>query len=93
MEMTERQLHIIQHSVGADKFGRGSFYRNHYCASSEMLPICQQLVEMGLMRQMERSNSDVQGSFSSAYTTFEVTEKGFEAMMNESAAFVKQQNK
>jgi hypothetical protein len=53
--MTERQLEILQHAVGADKYGHTRRFadRNHFCAGVEDEPDCRELVAMGYMRQHE----------------------------------------
>lgn len=44
-------LHILQHSLGVDQYGRGEQYRNHFCTGpgSDDHPICMALTEQGLM--------------------------------------------
>jgi hypothetical protein len=44
-------LHILQHSLGVDQFGRGTMYRNHFVTGegSDDHPICLDAVERGLM--------------------------------------------
>jgi len=44
-------LHILQHSLGLDEFGRGMSYRNHYCTGpgSNDYGVCLTLVERGFM--------------------------------------------
>ena len=49
--ISERQLSILQHSLGLDKYGRGARHRNHFCAGEDDEPICRELVALGLMRQ------------------------------------------
>lgn len=46
--MTPEQLHILQHSLGLDEYGRGTKYRNRFVCdpNTEM----EELVAMGLMR-------------------------------------------
>ena len=62
-------LHILRHSLGLDMYGLGVSYRNHYCSrpTCDSYPICQQLVERGLM--FERHNPD-------GYSMFVVSEAG-----------------
>lgn len=49
--MNEKQLHILQHSLGLDKYGRGTCYRNHFVTGegSNDHPDCMALVEAGYM--------------------------------------------
>lgn len=80
--MTSEQLHIIQHSLGCDQYGRGTRYRNHYCASTgpgSNEAVLVSLVEAGLMKE-HRSPSFVPSDM----RTFSVTPAGIEAMERES---------
>lgn len=45
------RLHILQHSLGLDQFGRGRQYRNYFVTGegSDDFPVCMALVEQGLM--------------------------------------------
>lgn len=45
-------LHILQHSLGVDQYGRGTQYRNRFITGpgSTDFPKCQELVELGLMK-------------------------------------------
>jgi hypothetical protein len=51
MPMTPQLLHILQHSLGVDQYGRGNQYRNHFVTGpgSTDFPLCQELVNLGLM--------------------------------------------
>jgi hypothetical protein len=51
MPLTDEQLHVLQHSLGVDKYGQGEMYRDHFCAGGEDVPICESLVALGYMRQ------------------------------------------
>lgn len=46
-------LHILQHSLGVDRFGRGEQYRNHFVTGEGSVdhPICMEAVERGLMHR------------------------------------------
>lgn len=46
------KLHILQHSLGVDKYGEGAQHRNHFVTGpgSADYSICQGLVQLGLMR-------------------------------------------
>lgn len=47
----EYDLHILQHSLGVDQYGRGRQYRNHFCTGPGSLdhPTCLDLTARGLM--------------------------------------------
>jgi hypothetical protein len=49
--MDADQLHILQHSLGLDEYGRGTFYRNHFVTgeASRDHANCKSLVEAGYM--------------------------------------------
>lgn len=49
--MDAKILHIIQHSLGCDEFGRGNQFRNHFVTGEGSIdhPICTGAVERGLM--------------------------------------------
>lgn len=49
--ITKSQLHILQHSLGVDEYGRGRQYRNHFVTGegSTDWPDCNALVDSGLM--------------------------------------------
>jgi hypothetical protein len=47
--LSKEQLHVLQHSLGLDKYGQGSMYRNHFCAGGDDERICRELVDMGYM--------------------------------------------
>ncbi len=49
--MTPEQLHILQHSLGVDQYGRGKMYRNHFCAGGDDERICRELIALGYMQQ------------------------------------------
>lgn len=75
--MTSDQLHILQHSLGVDQYGRGSIYRHHYVGDPESF---RPLVELGYM--VEYPPSDLTGGD----PLFIVTEAGKEAVRRESPA-------
>lgn len=52
--LTPRQLEILQHALGVDKYGRGQQHRNHFCAGFDDEPTCRELVAMGFMETFER---------------------------------------
>jgi len=49
--MDSKQLHILQHSLGLDQYGRGSMYRNHFVTGEGSMDHadCMALVASGLM--------------------------------------------
>ena len=51
-------LHILQHSLGVDQFGRGEQYRNHFTTGDGSVdhPICMEAVERGLMHRHATSD-------------------------------------
>jgi hypothetical protein len=53
----QKKLHILQHSLGLDKYGQGNQYRNHFCTGLETddYDTCQTLVADGLMERREPS--------------------------------------
>lgn len=52
--MNARQLEILQHALGVDKYGQGEMYRNHFCAGVDDEATCRELVEMGYMETFTR---------------------------------------
>jgi hypothetical protein len=53
--ITPRQLEILQHSLGLNKYGQGESYRNHFCAGGDDVLNCAELVALGLMQTFTRS--------------------------------------
>lgn len=49
--MDAKQLHILQHALGLDEFGRGTMYRSHFVTGegSKDHSDCMALVEAGFM--------------------------------------------
>ncbi len=47
-------LHILQHSLGVDQYGRGNQYRYHFCTGpgSTDHPTCLDLTKRGLMTRV-----------------------------------------
>lgn len=80
--MTPDQLHILQHSLGLDEFGRGTMYRSHFVTGEDSIDhaICMQLMALGYMSRRAKvelcGGSDV----------FNVTEAGKEAALANSPA-------
>lgn len=60
---TKEQLHILQHSLGLDDFGKDRYYkdgreyygfmpnRNHFCAGGKDADTCREMVALGWMTQ------------------------------------------
>lgn len=53
----DEKLHILQHSLGLDRYGQGNTYRNHFVTSNGThdWPHCQTLVSDGLMSRFPPS--------------------------------------
>lgn len=51
MILTREQLQVLQHSIGADEYGRGGGYRNFFgtSQSSRDGQVCESLVALGFM--------------------------------------------
>lgn len=51
MKITEKQLHILRHSLGLDEKGHGREYRNYYCTgkSADCFADIKDLEKRGLM--------------------------------------------
>lgn len=73
-----RMLHVLQHSLGRDQYGKNpngrADYRNHYCASEghHSFAACRKAVELGLMREHPPS------AISGGDNVFTVTDAGKE---------------
>jgi len=50
--MSPKLLHILQHSLGLDEYGRGTFYRNRFVTGEGSIDrlLCMELVELGYMK-------------------------------------------
>lgn len=73
--MRKDLLHILQHSLGLDQYGRGRQYRNHFVAGGDDVGRCQELAAMGYMREHKMAPELTGGS-----PCFVVTDRGFEAV-------------
>lgn len=73
--LTKDQLHILQHSLGVDQYGRGQMFRNHYVGEDKT---CRELVAMGLMTVHPASE------LTGGDPWFRVTHDGMVAMRQES---------
>jgi hypothetical protein len=80
--MKAEQLHILQHSLGLDEFGRGTMYRSHFVTGegSKDHADCMALVEAGYMGV--RKNHPLAGGDDG----FWVTESGKRAAIENSPA-------
>lgn len=52
--LTPRQLEIMQHALGLNRYGQGLESRNHFCAGAEDEPICRELAVLGYMESFAR---------------------------------------
>lgn len=81
--MKPRHLEILQHALGADRFGQGKdvghgeFNRNHFCAGAADEADCRELVAAGLMK--EHKHTEV-----FPYYNCSVTDAGKQAMKEHS---------
>ena len=57
----EGELHILQHALGLDEYGRGTMYRNRFVTGAGSIdhPACLALVEQGFMTR--RANVELFG--------------------------------
>jgi hypothetical protein len=82
MPISPKQLHILQHSLGLDQYGRGTFYRNHFVTGegSKDHADCMALVDAGFM--IRRAGHPLSGGDD----VFWVTDAGKSAVVEHSAA-------
>jgi len=80
--MNPKQLHILQHSLGLDQYGRGTFFRNHFVTGegSKDHADCMALVAAGLMTM--RSGNPLSGGDD----VFSVSDAGKKAVVEHSPA-------
>ncbi len=76
--MKAELLHILQHSLGVDQYGRGRQYRNHFVAGGKDVDFCNELVALGFMQN--RGSGQLTGG-SDCYT---VTDAGRRSMVDNS---------
>lgn len=78
--MNPKHLHILQHSLGCDKYGNGTQYRNHYAVGpgQDSFSECRELCEIGLME--DHGPQSVAGGMH----CFTVSEKGKRQMKENS---------
>ena len=69
-EMDKELLHILRHSLGLDRHGRGESYRNHFVAGDADVQKCRDLVSLGCMREHPSS------ALTGGGPLFTVTENG-----------------
>ncbi len=80
--VSARELEILQHTTGRDKYGRtGPYgeYRNHFCAGDSDERHCRNLVARGLMRELR-----VASELSGGAPVFAVTDSGRRAISESS---------
>lgn len=75
-------LHILQHSLGVDQYGRGSMYRRHFVTDADGPDgkLCLQLCELGYMVNHGKRMGELTGGSD----LFLVTDAGKEAVRSES---------
>jgi hypothetical protein len=80
--MDAKRLHVLQHSLGLDDYGRGTMYRNRFVTGegSKDHADCMALVEQGFMSRV--ANVKLFGGSD----CFTVTDKGKRAAVAESPA-------
>lgn len=76
--MNSDLLHILQHSLGLDQFGRGQQYRNHFVAGGKDVDKCEELTASGLMAKRPAS------LLTGGDPCFHVTAQGITAVQSES---------
>lgn len=74
--LSEQELHVLQHALGVDEYGRGNQYRCHYVAGPghHSFDACEALVAKGFMSK--RAPSELSGGD----PVFIVTQAGHVAM-------------
>jgi hypothetical protein len=77
MRLSDEQLHVLQHSLGVDKYGRGEHYRNRYVCDTGN-PVIDSLVSAGLMVDASAP------SFCDGMHCYMVTDDGKRAMFSNS---------
>lgn len=80
--MDTKHLHILQHSLGLDQYGRGTFYRNHFVTGdgSKDFADCMAIVALGFMTRSSGT------ALSGGDDVFTVTDTGRAAVIAESPA-------
>ena len=75
--MTPRQLAILQHSLGIDRYGQGEMYRDYFSAGVGDEATCRELIALGYMINV--ASSEIYPDFNCR-----VTEAGKQAVRLES---------
>jgi hypothetical protein len=75
--MKPNLLHVLQHSLGVDKFGQGTTYRNYFAAGALDEVVCRDLIALGFMQEYRSASPE-------PYVYFAVTDDGIRAMRRES---------
>lgn len=80
--MRTELLHILQHSLGCDKYGQGTMYRNRFVTGEGTVgwPLCGELVSLGLMQ--DHGPQKIAGGMH----CFSVTDAGIKAMKDSSSS-------
>lgn len=69
MKISEEQLHVLQHSLGVDKYGRGEHYRNRYvCDRGDS--VIDSLVALGLMEALGTAKPGLLGGMECYMVTY-----------------------
>lgn len=78
--LNEEQIHVLQHSLGVDQYGRGRQYRNHFATDigTTDWPVCIGLCALGLME--DQGKYEMCGGMH----IFTVTERGKKEMAKQS---------
>lgn len=76
--MEQQLLHILQHSLGLDKYGQGRQYRNNFVAGGDDVEKCRKLVDMEYMKEHPARELSGEGP------VFTVTKEGINAVGKES---------
>lgn len=81
--MKPEHLHILQHALGVDQYGRGTQYRNHFVTDPTGRDgvLCEELVAMGYMH-----NGGSSRELTGGMTFYAVTAAGEKAMRYASPA-------
>lgn len=63
-------LHVLQHSLGVDEYGRGEMYRNYFCTGAGTVdyPVCMEAVRRELMSP-PRPGGKIYGDMDFFYVT------------------------
>ncbi|MCG3177487.1 MAG: hypothetical protein MOGMAGMI_02461 [Candidatus Omnitrophica bacterium] len=72
--LTPEELHVLQHTLGIDQYGRGEMYRNYFWGQDDR---CENMVACGYMRLVQNPTGDV---------LYVVTDAGKKAVLAQSPA-------